>query len=87
MDQYGMRGDSVSSPARSCFVVVPNDEAALPLTPKALRAPSDGVIVLRAIDSDEDVAHPVLAGEIMSVRATYVRMTGTTVTGTIIGYA
>lgn len=76
-----------SDPARRCFVIMPDDEARLPVTPRALRAPSGGVIMLRAVDSDTDVAHPVLDGEVVCVRAAYVRATGTTVAGMIIGYA
>lgn len=79
--------DSLSAPARRCFVITPDNANAVPLLPKAIRAPSDGVIMLRAVDSDADVAHPVLAGELLCVRAAYVRATGTTVTGMIMGYA
>lgn len=86
-DMFGTFADTVEKPARRCFVITPNDTTALTVLPKAIRAPSGGVITLRAIESDTDVAHPVLAGEVISVRCAYIRATGTTVTGTIIGYA
>jgi hypothetical protein len=79
--------DSVALPSRNPFVITPHDSNELAIVPKAIRAPSDGVITLRGIDSSTDVPHPVLAGEVINVRAQYVRATGTTVTGTIIGYA
>jgi hypothetical protein len=79
--------DSVSLPSRNPFVITPHDTNELAIVPKSIRAPSDGVIMLRGIDSSADVAHPVFAGELINVRAQYVRSTGTTVTGTIIGYA
>lgn len=78
---------SLSAPADDCFVITPDDEAELPLGTKGLRAPSDGVIAIRAINSDADVLHPVIEGERVDVCVKYVRETGTTVTGTIIGYA
>lgn len=79
--------DSPTAPARRCFVVVPHDVEAIDPMPKAIRAPSDGTIMLRAVNSDNDVAHPVRAGEIVAVRVLHVRASGTTVTGVIMGYA
>lgn len=88
MAEYGIfPNDTVISPARRCFAITPNDVVPLATLPKAIRAPSDGVITLRAVDSSVDVAHPVLAGERVDVRAQFVRATGTTVVGAIVGYA
>ena len=86
-DLYGTFTDTVGTPARRCFAITPHDSNEVAVLPKAIRAPSDGVITLRAVDSAVDVAHPVLAGEVISVRCAYIRATGTTVTGTIVGYA
>lgn len=86
-DKFSNVPDSVGDPARKCFVITPHATNELAILPKAIRAPSDGVITLRAVDSDTDVAHPVVAGEIVFVRVQYVRVSGTTVTGTIVGYA
>lgn len=86
-DRLSTFGDSLTAPARVCFVVAPHNSNALDPLPKAIRAPSDGVITLRAVNSESDVAHPVREGEVLAVRAAYVRATGTTVTGTIVGYA
>lgn len=87
MDKFKSYTDTAWSPAREAFVVTPHDTNPLPDVPKAIRAPSAGVITLRAVDSSVDVAHPVLEGEVLQVRVAYVRSTGTTVTGTIVGYA
>lgn len=84
---YGKYNNTVGSSARECFVITPHNTNQLTTLPKALRAPSAGVIVLVAADSETEVAHPVLEGEIVNVRAKIVKATGTTVTGTIIGYA
>jgi len=86
-DFFAGNSDIATAPARRCFVITPHATDELAILPKAIRAPSDGVITLRAIDSEDDVAHPVLAGECIDVRAQYVREAGTTVIGTIIGYA
>lgn len=86
-DKFKSYTDTAWSPARECFAITPHDSNALAEVPKAIRAPSAGVITLRAVDSSADVAHPVLEGEVLQVRVAYVRATGTTVTGTIVGYA
>ena len=88
MAEYGIfPNDTVISPARRCFAITPNDVVLLATLPKAIRAPSDGIITLRAVDSTQDVAHPVLEGERLDVRAQFIRATGTTVAGTIVGCA
>lgn len=87
MDKFGAHNDTTSSPARQCFIILPNDSQPISPLPKALRADEDGVITLRAVDSDADIAHPVRAGEVIAVRAAYVRATGTTGQTSIMGYA
>lgn len=82
---YSKYNDTVGAPARECFTITPHATNPLTTTTKAIRAPSDGIIVLKAIDSVADVSHPVLQGEVIAVRATHVR--STTCVGTLIGYA
>jgi len=86
-DKFSNLPDAVADPARKCFVITPHNVNELAVLPKSIRAPSAGVITLRAVDSDADVPHPVVAGEVVFVRVQYLRVTGTTVTGDIIGYA
>lgn len=86
-DLYGTQADTVIAPARKCFVITPNDTTDLDPIPKAIRADGDGVIVLKAVDSQLAVSHPVKDGEIISVRARVVMATGTSGQTTIIGYA
>ncbi len=85
-DTYRDQIDTVSGPARRCFLITPHDSTPVMPLPKAIRAVGAGTIVLRAVDSTTDVAHPVADGERIDVRAAYVRATGTTATA-IIGYA
>lgn len=86
-DKFSLQADGAGAPARRCFVITPHASNELPFVTKAIRAPSDGFIVLCAVDDTVDVVHPVLAGERIDVRAKYVRVAGTTVSGTIIGYS
>lgn len=74
-----------SAPAQHVFVVVPDDDDPLPVMPKAIRAGGDGTIVLRAIGSGADVAHPVRNGEVIPAIVSHIRATGTDVS--VIGYA
>jgi len=84
-DNFESFADGASSPARQCFVIAPSDTDKLPLLTKAIRAGGEGTITFRAVDSDQDVAHPVFDGERIDVRVDYVRATGTDVD--VIGYA
>lgn len=85
-DRFGRNSDSPSSPARDAFMVNPNDSIALPRLPKALLIGVTGTLALRAIDAAADVAFTVTAGQIVPIRAAYVRATGTTA-GEIVGLA
>lgn len=86
-DPFDTFGDSPDSPALRCFVIVPHDSDALPFVTKAIRADAAGTIRFRPVGQNEDVTHPVLAGERIDVRASHVRATGTTGQTSIIGYA
>ena len=77
-DRFTRTVDSASDPARDAFMVAPSDSAALPRLPKALLIGVGGRIVLRAVDSNADVAVSVVAGQIVPIRPSHVRATGTT---------
>jgi hypothetical protein len=71
--------DSLIAPARHCFPVQPNDAATLPTLPKALFVGTGGNLVIRAVDSEEDVVFVnVPSGMILDVRVLSVRASGTT---------
>lgn len=86
-DNFNSFEDSPSAPARRCFVITAHDSNALPHVTKAIRADGNGVITFRPVGQAQDVAHPVLAGERIDVRASHVRLTGTTGQTVLIGYA
>lgn len=85
VDPQSNLGESLTGPARQCFAITPSDTLAIEPQPRAIRAGGDGVIMLRAVGSSSDIAHPVVEGERIDVRVSHVRATGTTVTS-IIGY-
>ena len=75
---YNKYNDTTGSPARDVFQITPSNTAIDPL-PKALLMGSAGTITLRAVDSAADVTISVNAGDILPIRAQFVRAS-TTVT-------
>lgn len=83
IDFFKNYGDSAADPARRAFAVTPNDAAELTLLPKALLVGGAGTVVLRPVDSTADVTVAVVAGQIVPIRAQFVRATGTTATAIV----
>lgn len=77
-DRFHTSGDSVTAPARRAFEIVPHDTQALPFVTKGLMIGMAGDIVLRALDSDSDVTISAVAGQLLPIRVSHVRATGTT---------
>lgn len=76
-DRFDRALDAVTSPARDAFAVTPHDTNPLPRLPKALLVGSAGTIALRAVDSAADVVVGVVSGQLVPIRASHVRATGT----------
>lgn len=85
-DRFHSNADSPSDPARDAFMIAPHDTAPLDRLPKAILIGGAGSLTLRAVDAGSDIAVAVTAGQIVPVRAAYVRATGTTATQ-IVGLA
>lgn len=85
-DHFASFGDDVDNPARRAFAVTPDDDDELAILPKALLIGGAGDIVLRAIDSPTDVTIAASAGQLLPIRALFVRATGTDATN-IVGLA
>lgn len=83
IDAYQSFGDSAADPARRAFAVTPDDGAALPMLPKALLVGGAGLLTLRPVDSPADVTVAAGAGQIVPIRASHVRATGTSATGIV----
>lgn len=76
---FELSADSVSSPARNCVAVVPNDANDLSVVTKALYVGTGGNIVVRTVDATADVTFSnVPTGTVLPVRARAIRATGTT---------
>lgn len=78
IDPFENYHDALSGPARRAFAITPDDSQALPLLPKGICVGTAGTIALRAVDSAQDVVVTVQAGQLLPVRASYVRASGTT---------
>jgi hypothetical protein len=86
-DKFRDSTDTVIAPAREAFAITPDNTAALVRLPKAIRVGTGGDLVLRAIDSVADVTlKNCLAGEVIAVRAQFVRANGTTASD-LVGFA
>lgn len=75
--------EGLSSP-KLAFLITPAAEA-LATPAKAIRAGADGTITLRGVGQDNDIVHPVFAGELLPLRISHV--TACSPAMTIVGYA
>lgn len=78
-DAFARQADSPVTPSSHPLAIVPSDVAPLVATPKALYIGTGGTVVLRTASGAADVTFKNLAsGQILPVRAQFVRATGTT---------
>lgn len=85
-DRYESHVPALADPARNAFAIAPHDSQPLAILPKAIAAGVAGRVVLRAVDSPGDVTFTLAAGQILPVRALYIRAAGTTA-GELVGLA
>ena len=79
IDRFQNFSDTSVGPARAPFAVTPSDTIDLPLVPKAIYVGTGGNVVLRGVDATADVTFKnVASGQVIDVRAQFVRATGTT---------
>ena len=79
-DKFATSADYVSAPSRNMFAIVPHATNPVVPVPKAIRCNVGGTVTLRTIDSAEDVSITMVAGEVLDVRVSHIRATGTTAT-------
>lgn len=79
-DPFQYLSDTVSSPARKIFLITPHATNEIDPLPKAIRCNVAGTVAVRTIDSTADVSITMAAGEVLPIRAQYIRATGTTAT-------
>ncbi len=79
VDEFRTLADSPAEPSRNPFAVTPNDSTELAIIPKALFIGTGGSIALRGVGAAADVIfRNVASGQVLDVRAQFVRATGTT---------
>lgn len=79
IDPFQSNADAAIASSRAPFAVVPHDTDPLPVVPKALYIGTGGRITLRGVAGTADVAFVnVASGQVLDVRARYVRASGTT---------
>ena len=78
-DPFSHHADSAAAPSTNPFAVVPSNAVPLAAIPKALFVGTGGTLVLRTASGVADVTFKNCAsGQIVPVRAQFVRATGTT---------
>lgn len=82
-DAFTSHIDTSSAPSRAPYAVEPDDTRRLDPLPKALLIGGGGVLTMRGVDSAADISVPVVAGQVVPVRAAYVRATGTSATAIV----
>lgn len=78
-DPFSRQADSAEAPSSHPVAITPSNTVPLATTPKALYIGTGGTVVLRTASGAADVTFKNLAsGQILPVRAQFVRATGTT---------
>jgi hypothetical protein len=78
-DNFKYHAPDLSSPASRIHLITPNDDANLPVIPRALRVLTGGNLAIRDAAGTE-VVIPVLECEFIPIRVVRVLATGTTAT-------
>ncbi len=79
VDRFDSQTDTASQPAREAFAITPHATNEIDPLPKAIYVGTAGDVTLRAAGSASDVLFKnVAAGQIIDVRARYIRVAGTT---------
>lgn len=77
-DPFKNTANTLSAPAAECFDITASDAQDLPRATKAIYVGVGGDIVLRAVDSDQDVVlQGVSNGAVLPIRVRAVRSSGT----------
>lgn len=78
-DPFANHDDNPAMPSRAPFAIQPHDSNPLPFAPKAIYVGVGGAVTLRGIAGAGDVTFAnVASGQVLDVRAGWVRQTGTT---------
>ncbi|WP_425228632.1 spike base protein, RCAP_Rcc01079 family [Sphingomonas sp.] len=79
IDPYRDAADGACDSARAPFAIAPHDSNELTIIPKAIYVGTGGSVTLRGVAGSADVVFKnVASGQVIDVRARFVRATGTT---------
>ena len=81
-DQFASHSSALDSPAAAHFTITPSNDADLAIRPRALFCTAAGNVAVRI--GGVDITYPVVAGDILPLRAERVLATGTT--ATVVGW-
>ncbi|WP_209308311.1 spike base protein, RCAP_Rcc01079 family [Sphingomonas corticis] len=78
-DPFAAFAGALNDPARDAVAIAPHDTTPLAVLPRALFVGTGGTLVVRCVDSAADVTlKNVAGGQILDLRVSHVRATGTT---------
>lgn len=83
LDQISNTVVGSDSPATTQLAITPSDTTDLTYITRAIYIGAAGNLVVTPLQGGSDVTYAVLAGQILPVRVTRVKATGTTATGIV----
>lgn len=83
LSQGSLGGRSSSGPATRLRAVTPHDTNELPFVSNGIIAGGAGNVAIVALEDTNPVIVPILAGQLLPIRARLIRATGTTATGIV----
>jgi len=85
-DQQAGMQEGLTSPADNQVAITPSDSTDLAYTSRAIRVGVGGTLVVTPMGGGSDVTYTVYNGEVLPIRVTRVKATGTTATNLVNWY-
>ncbi len=85
-DQHSGFVEGLTSPADNQVAITPSDSTDLSFTSRAIRVGVGGSLVVTPAGGGSDVTYTVYNGEVLPIRVTRVKATGTTATNLVNWY-
>lgn len=85
-DQHQFAAEGLTSPADNQVAITPSDSTDLAFTSRAIRVGVGGTLVVTPAGGGNDVTYTVYNGEVLPIRVSRVKATGTTATNLVNWY-
>ena len=85
-DQHGSFAEGLTSPADNQVAITPSDSTDLAFNSRAIRVGVGGTLVVTPAGGGSDVTYTVYNGEVLPIRVSRVKATGTTATNLVNWY-